>query len=284
MPYKIICFPLVSAALCIMLAAPFTAARALTVYNVDYLPGTDYREDKDRLDIYMPDIREPVPVVVFFHGGGLRMGSKEDVRVVAARLVRAGLGVVLANYRLSPAVMHPGHVQDAAAATAWVFRHIRDYGGDPDNIFLAGHSAGAYLAVLLTLEPAYLRAQGPGPFALQGTVAISPFLYVEETAAARPKDVWGRDPADWLAASVTHHIRGNSIPLLLIYADGDASWRKRQNETFAAAMQAADNDVRVIEVTDRDHMSLINRMNEADDRTGQLILEFVRELTGRTRP
>lgn len=263
--------------LALLLVVVSAAAESVVVDDVDYKAEVVYGDDKDLLDIYMPEAADGVPVIVYFHGGALRMGSKEDGRIVASRLVRAGIGVVSASYRLSPSVRHPAHVRDAAAATAWVIKNIRRYGGDPDRVYLSGHSAGAYLATLLALDPSHLRAYGLDAKAIRGTIPISPFLYVEETAAVRPKDVWGVHPVDWMAASVTPHIASGKAPMLLIYADGDEDWRKRQNQSFATAMRAQGNDARVVEVPGRDHMSLISGINRDDDKIAALVLEFIQK-------
>jgi len=253
-------------------------AQGQVVRDVDYISDAVYADDKDLLDIHMPQADEAVPVIVFFHGGGLRQGSKEDGDVVASRFVPLGVAVVSVSYRLSPSEMHPAHVRDAAAATAWVIRNIHKYGGDSARVYVAGHSAGAYLASLLALDPDHLGAHALGPESIRGAIAISPFLYVEETAAVRPKDVWGKDPADWLAASVTPHISAGKRPILLIYADGDADWRKRQNETFAISMREAGSEsTNVIEVPQRDHMSLMSGMNDKDDRIGDLVIRFIQQ-------
>ena len=248
---------------------------AETTYDIDYLEGSDYLNQKDRLDIFMPASFDPVPVIVYFHGGALRMGEKADACIVAKQFSALGIGVVTPNYRLTPAVMHPAHIEDAAAATAWVMQNIEDYGGDPERIYLAGHSAGAYLAVLLALDAKYLQAHSLSSTSIRGSIAISPFLYVEETAADRPKDVWGIDPVQWLAASVSPHIEEGKSPMMLIYASGDDKWRKRQNKKFGKAMRALGNDVLVKQVPKRDHMSLISKINAEDDRIIGMILTFI---------
>lgn len=245
--------------------------------NVDYLAGTDYADDQDKLDVFMPEGAAGAPVIVFFHGGALQRGDKSRGEVLARRFVPEGVGVVSANYRLSPGVMHPAHIQDAAAAFAWVIKNIARYGGDPERVYVSGHSAGAYLATLMAIDPAHLAAHGVELDAVRGTIPISPFLYVEATAKDRPKTVWGEDPEAWLNASVTPHIEPGKGPMLLIYADGDADWRRGQNETFGEAMRAAGNsDVRVVEVPNRDHFTLMTQMNTADDQIGSLVLRFIR--------
>jgi acetyl esterase/lipase len=261
-----------------VLAAGHVFAQNIVISDVDYISDLDYEGGRDLLDIYMPEKADMVPVIVFFHGGALSFGSKAQGEVVASRLNPKGIGLVAANYRLSPAYMHPAHVQDAAAATAWVFENIQRYGGDPDNVYVAGHSAGGYLATLLALDPAYLSAHDLSSKSIRGAIPISPFLYVEETAADRPKTVWGKDPENWLKASVTPHIRKNDLRMLLVYADGDDVWRKQQNDRFGEAMSAAGNeDVRVVEVPNRGHRTLISNINDADDQIGDLIARFVEQ-------
>jgi acetyl esterase/lipase len=252
----------------------------VTALDMDYLATTDYTDAKDKLDIYMPLGAKGAPVVVYFHGGGLMYGDKSLAQVVAKRLLAKGIGLVSANYRLSPGVMHPAHVQDAAAATAWVYKNIDEYGGDPRNLYVSGHSAGAYLAALLTLDPRHLQQHEMALSDIRGAIPISPFLYVEETARDRSKSIWGEVPLDWLAASVTPHIAAAKPPMLLIYADGDDPWRRAQNEKLAKELTMSGNKtVRAIEAPNRDHTSLISEINAADDQIGGLIETFIAEHT-----
>jgi acetyl esterase/lipase len=252
-------------------------AQAEVTRDIDYLPGSAYENNRDLLDIHMPEGADNVPVVVYFHGGALSAGSKEYGDGVAESAVARGIGFVSANYRLSPDVMHPAHVEDAAAATAWVIRNIDQYGGDPNNVYVSGHSAGAYLAALLAVDATHLDNQGIDPSRLQGSIPISPFLYVEETAAVRPKNVWGTVPSAWLDASVTHHVKADQGRILLIYADGDADWRKKQILRFEAAMQAAGNDdINAVEVPNRNHTTLVTNTDGEDDQVAGLLETFVR--------
>lgn len=267
----------IAAAIVLLTAAPLRAEVVVT-RGVDYMAGVDYEGGKDLLDVYMPGGAEDVPVVVFFHGGALRAGDRSYGYLVATRLVPLGIGVVSPSYRLTPSVTHPAHVQDAAAATAWVIENIGRYGGNPEKVYVAGHSAGGYLAALLAVNPKYLGDHDLTPASIRGAIPIGAFLYVEEVAADRPKDVWGANPKDWEAASVTPHISGADVRMLLIYADGDDEWRRQQNDRFGAAMRAAGNHgVRVVEVPNRDHSSLLTGLNAEDDRIGDLIRKFVVE-------
>lgn len=247
-----------------------------TYRDINYIESANYADDKDKLDIFMPEGQKDIPVILFFHGGALKAGTKLDGEALAARMKGFGIGVVSANYRLTPTVQHPGHVNDAAAAFAWVKENIHHYGGDPDRIYLSGHSSGAYLAVLLAMDPAHLEKQGLKIEAIKGVLPISPFLYVEQTAKERPKDVWGEDPNDWYKASVSPHIKSGKPPMLMIYADADEDWRREQNERFVTEMKSAGNEsIDSLQVTNRDHFTIITHMKNEDDEIREAILTFI---------
>ena len=254
-----------------------SAAHGISAHrDIDYIVGAEYADGRDRLDVFMPAEISDSPVIVFLHGGGLLIGDKGQGVSVAKALVPRGIGVVAPNYRLSPGVAHPAHVQDAAAAFAWTIEHIADYGGDPKRVYLAGHSAGGYMATLLALDDSYLRKVGLSESSVRGTIAISPFLYVEEVAPDRPKSVWGSDTSTWREASPTSHVGSGRPPLLFVYADGDAEWRRGQIERAVAALEAAGQErVEMVEIQDRNHLSIIEKLVEGDDMASSRIADFV---------
>jgi acetyl esterase/lipase len=244
--------------------------------DLRYIEGAEYADGRDRLDLFMPVGATATPVVLFLHGGGLLIGDKQQGGALAKALVPRGIGVVASNYRLSPDVAHPAHAQDAAAAFAWTVRNIATYGGDPKRIYLAGHSAGAYLATLLSFDDSYLAKVGQSPSAIRGTIAISPCLDVEEVAPSRPKSVWGSDVAIWRTASPSRYLGPGKPPLLFVYADGDDQWRRDQIEQAAAALEAAGQEtVETIEIADRNHLSIIERLVETNDPASARIADFI---------
>lgn len=245
--------------------------------NVDYIPNQDYADNKDKLDIFMPEGAANAPVVVYFHGGALQNGTKAIGEGLAQQLAARGIGLVTANYRLSPTVMHPAHMEDAAAAFAWTKHNIATYGGDPSRVFVSGHSAGAYLAALLALDPQYLGAHRLGLPDIRGSIPISPFLFVEEhdVAPSRPKTVWGTDEAVWLKASVTPYVGSSKPPMLFIYADGDDDWRREQNQRLVAQLVAKGNEAGGIEIEHRTHGSVNSMMGEDLDTGMMKIVSFV---------
>lgn len=114
-----------------------------------------YRAERCKLDIYYPENRKGFKTVVWFHGGGLTGGAKS----VPEQLMNQGIAVVAVNYRLYPEARCPAYIQDAAAAVAWTFRHIAEYGGDPSKIYVSGHSAGGYLTLMLALDKRWLCSE-----------------------------------------------------------------------------------------------------------------------------
>jgi len=273
---------LIFAFLVLFFATLTSQAQMVVSSNLEYVEDSDYPLTSNLLDVYMPEDANDVPVILFFHWGALVGSDKSDGEVLGRRFSAMGYGVVSSNYRLSPEVSHPLHTQDAAAALAWVANNIDSYGGDPKNIHLVGHSSGGYLAALLTLDYSYLETLGVDRSIIKGTVLISPFLYVEETAPDRiaqddrATSIWGVDPKAWLAASVTPHIGPGQENILVIYADGDDDWRKNQNLRFASAMRAAGNEnIRAVEVSDRTHRSIVFSILDEDDQIGKLMSEFI---------
>lgn len=258
--------------------------QVMVTRNVDYLAGADYDKGKDLLDIFVPAQAENVPIIVYFHGGALLRGDKSGGTNLGLRLAGQGIGLVSVNYRLSPNVEFPAHLDDAKNATSWVIDNIENYGGDKDRIYVAGHSAGAYLAALLAIDGSQKANDQSILSQISGSILISPFLYVEETAKDRiARDpvhatIWGEEEDQWEAASVTPHILPGRNNSLLIYADGDEDWRKTQILTFANAMRQADNaNIQTIEVPDRNHSSLLTAILAEDDQVSDLIVEFVQK-------
>ncbi|HZU38899.1 MAG TPA: alpha/beta hydrolase, partial [Gemmataceae bacterium] len=118
---------------------------AVTVIrDIVYRPGPEKDEYRRRLDLYLPAGQHDFPVVVLVHGGCWLLGDNRCCGLyssVGQFLASAGIGAVLPNYRLSPGVKHPAHIQDVAKAVAWTKQHIAEYGGRPAPLFLVGHSA-----------------------------------------------------------------------------------------------------------------------------------------------
>lgn len=148
--------------------------------NVPYAKGESAASKAQKLDVYLPPAAmgppaamSPRPVVVFVHGGGWTSGSKGQYRFVAEALSTRGYVVVIPAYRLYPQARFPGFVEDAAQAVAWTREHIAEFGGDPAQLFLMGHSAGAHIAAMLTYDERFLRAAGVEPSTVAGFIGLA---------------------------------------------------------------------------------------------------------------
>jgi acetyl esterase/lipase len=148
-----------------------------TVSHFGYVRTTDISygdAPRQKLDVYLPKkITLPAKVVIFFYGGSWREGSKTDYRFVAKALTSGGFIVVLPDYRLYPQVTFPSFVEDGASAVRWVRDHISTYGGDTNQLYLMGHSAGSHIAALLTLDAHYLKAVGLDRNVIRATATLS---------------------------------------------------------------------------------------------------------------
>jgi acetyl esterase/lipase len=260
--------------------APSTRAQSQVRVEKDlkYVADSTYADNKDRLDVYIPAHAKAAPVIIAVHGGALTEGDKARQTFVGQRFASEGVVTVVVNYRLSPGVAHPAHVTDLARAAGWVKHNIAKYGGDPGKVFLVGHSAGGYLISLLLLDVRYLAYERLHPDDFRGAVPVSGFFYVDRPGVGpdRPKFIWGDDPKAWKAASPASYVRAHLPPFLLLYADGDADWRRQQQADFAADLRAkGDTDITVRMIAGRDHYTVWDTMANGDEDTSRSVLQFI---------
>ena len=149
------------------------------------VPSKTYQATRDiaygagprrQLDVYVPAGLAPdakVPVVVFFYGGNWDAGKRGDYLFAGEAFASQGFVAVVADYRIYPEVKYPAFIEDSAAAFAWTLNNIARFGGDPRQIYVAGHSAGAYNAAMLAFDPEYLKAAGVEPRAVKGFIGLA---------------------------------------------------------------------------------------------------------------
>jgi acetyl esterase/lipase len=205
-----------------------TDAGYATVQDIPYRNGdelTDYMRERCRLDLYYPREAKSFATVVWFHGGGLTAGNKS----IPKGLMEKGIAVVAANYRLSPKVTSPAYIQDAAAAVAWTFRNIEQYGGSRKRIFVSGHSAGGYLTSMVGLDRRWLQAHDIDANEIAGLIPYSGHTITHFTVRAE-RGISDKQPVvDDLAP--LFHVRKDAPPLLLITGDRDKELLGRYEET-----------------------------------------------------
>lgn len=255
--------------------------------DVTYYDGPGHDAKKHLLDLYLPADAENFPVLLFIHGGGWRHGHKDGLfnpyHRLGKGLARRGVGVAVATYRLAPEHKFPAQPLDVARAVRWTYEHINEYGGDPQRIFLCGHSAGAHLVALVALDGKYLEAEGLPPDAVAGVIGISgpydvEYMWEEGGWFARRyfvEPAFGDEPATWAEASAPNYARADAPPFLLIYAEHDHAGLAAQAYRLAAALAARGVQTPVHEVAGRNHLTIIYCAGEEGDSTTELILNFI---------
>ncbi|PKB13937.1 acetyl esterase/lipase [Novosphingobium kunmingense] len=191
-----------------------------------------------RIEVVAPDAGPPAPkpVVVFIHGGGWHSGRAQDYRFVGRALARSGYVTVLAGYRLTPDGVFPHMLEDGAAAVAWVRANAARFGGDPDQIVLMGHSAGAYNAVMLGLDPQWFDRAGVPAAAIRGVIGLSgPYDFLPLDTPSTVRAFGHVRPAE--QTQPVRFARGDAPPLLLLTGDADSTVKPRNTRALAAALE-----------------------------------------------
>lgn len=287
------------------------------IRGIVYRSGPEKDEFRRKLDLFLPAGKRDFPVVVLVHGGAWMLGDNRCCGLyssVGQFLASQGIGAVLPNYRLSPGVKHPAHVEDVAQAIAWTKSHIAEYGGRSDQLFLVGHSAGGHLVALLATDERYLNAHGLSDADIAGVVAISGVyhlppgnvhgalwghspgaFHVDEVMPVRdtsprprranwagiPLDVnvyglvFGDDPKVRAAASPVNHVHPGLPPFLLINAENDLPTLTDMADEFCHALEGAGCDVRAMRIARRNHSSVMFHAVSTNDPVAQAVVNFV---------
>lgn len=280
----------------LLLAAPGAAqdmapARAELVVKRD-IPYAEPALPRQVLDIYAPAGAKKLPVVFWIHGGGWQTGDKSLINSKPQAFADRGFVFVSTNYRLLPHVDMGTIVRDVAKAAGWVHRHISEYGGDPDRLFIMGHSAGAQLAALICTDDRYLKAEGVSLGVVRGCVPVDGDTYdiplMIDTSAARRKalgqpdpkfghyEKFGSDPVKHRNFSAVNHVaKGKKIPPVLLlhvasHADTTAQALRLRDALRAAGLQAEN-----FAATDTDHVKLDADLGTPGDAATQVLFEFV---------
>lgn len=259
------------------MAAATTFAQDVVVdRDIVYYDGPEFYAPRHILDVYRLDGAEDLPVLIFIHGGGWTAGNKNGFAYLGNAFARYGFVTVLANYRLtdnSPGrVMHPGHIEDVARAFAWTYANIADYGGNPEKIFVSGHSAGGHLVALLAVDPRYLDAHGLSPDNIAGLIPLSGVYDVRNTNPM----VFGADPAQRLDASPIFHLGDYPAPaFLVLYAENDLGGLGLQANRFYESLIKLPSEADLFEFPGRTHGTIVSRIANPGDKVAETILEFM---------
>ena len=253
--------------------------------------GDDVRRS---LDIYAPADASGLPVMVFIHGGGWRQGDKGQATEKGRFFAEHGHVFVSVNYRLSPAVQHPTHIEDVIRALAWVKTEIAAYGGDPARISVMGHSAGAHLAALAGVDTSRLAAEGLAPADLSTVICLDGAGYdiswqVNELGGARVgpmfRSAFGNDEEGWNDASpVVQAKTASDLPRYLIFHVASRDDSRRQSQRLAEAVRASGGQAAVVATPGKTHGTINREIGLDGDPVTAIVMRVLTAIEGGEDP
>jgi acetyl esterase/lipase len=249
------------------------------------IPYGDADPSLNTLDLYAPKNANHAPVILFIHGGEWTKGDKRDVSSKPKFFNEHGIIFASANYRLSPKATHPAQVSDVAGAVAWLKTHISKFGGDPNRIFIMGHSAGCHLVTLVTLDPQYLEQFGMKPTDIRGVIAWSGGMYNlpdrEKGTGQYPAYIRATfgdsESAQWAASPRAHVDNAQSAPPYLFASLDDphsANSRAAAQEMVDQINQHGGRAQQVI-LRGKSHFAANHELGAPGDTTGRIILDWM---------
>ncbi len=235
------------------LNASIQTDQLLIDHGIAYMDGP-----MGKLDVYRPATpqAEKLPLVIFIHGGAWKSGDRTQYRFVAAPLARAGVVVVVPDYRKVPEVHFPEFLADNARAVAFAHAHAAEWGADPSRIFLIGHSAGGYNALMLGLDPRYLAAVGLRSQDLAGVVGIAAPADFLPSTDPDVIDAFGPSPDPALVQPIAF-AAADAPPLLLLHGEKDNLVYPRNAVSLERHMRAVGGRVEVRRFADLGHIGIV---------------------------
>lgn len=266
-------------------ALTLTACSPVTLLNA-MVPESAYQHRSDlvygeydrlKLDVYQPvhsvDSQKPA-TVIFFYGGGWEAGEKANYKFVAEALTSHGMIVVIPDYRVFPEAVFPEFIEDAAQAVAWTRKHIAEFGGDPEQLFIAGHSAGAQIAAMLSVNPRYLQQAGLETKQLRGMIGLAgPYDFLPLTSPTL-KQIFGDDASQWQSQPV-NFVGEDHPPTLLLVGNNDRTVLPRNSYRFAEKLKQYGNDVEIVELSNYGHVAMVAKLAKPLRGDGALLIPIV---------
>ncbi len=255
------------------------ARSALLSHSSSSIKDVSYgTHDANKYDIYLPEEAKSASVMLYVHGGAWKVGDKKSVGEKAKWFTSKGWIFISANYRLAPEGKHPNNVVDVAACIAHVHDNIKGHGGDPDSMFLMGHSAGCHLVALVATDDSRLKKHDKDLGLIKGVVALDTGSFdIVSSIKRNPlfgktlKEVFGDDEASQRNASPIYHVSNDKkiAPFFVVYTKGSTHrrtnpLRKLASVDFVEKLKAAGFKPELIDATDRTH-SEVNKWFGKDD-------------------
>jgi len=204
---------------------------------------------------------QPRPVVIFYYGGGWVKGTRWAYAFAARALANRGFVVVIPDYRKVPGIRFPAFLQDAADAVKWTSDNIADYGGDPARIAVAGHSAGAYNAIMLTLDDRWLDAAGVPRGTIKAAVGLSGAYDFYPWTSKRSRDAM-QGVADPAMTQPIVFARPDVPPMLLVTSSEDTTVRPRNADNLTAKLKSLGAPVEYRNYKGLDHEDVVMALSK----------------------
>ena len=258
----------------------------ILVRNIKYATHPKSDPKLNMLDIYMPKKGSNSPVVIWVHGGAFAYGDKEYVQDKAEYFTSKGYVFVSINYRLSPKVVHPVHVQDVADAIMWIYKNATHYSSDAKRMFLMGHSAGAHLAALVSTDETYIRKSGGDLDVIQGVVLLDGAGYditvlmndAKSKLAEWYTKAFGDSKKEWEQASPVNYIAaGKKIPTFMIAYAGEREAAETEAKILSKKLTEAQVENKVFFYQKKNHLTISRELGEEGDKTTEDVYRFLLE-------
>lgn len=257
--------------------------------DVVYVAGS--RHPKHRLDVYAPKGASGAPVIHFVHGGYWIEGDKDFLAPITAlygsvgmALAKRGVVTVVSSYRLSPEVAIDAIVDDVMAGLRWTEEHAREHGGDPDRIFMMGHSAGGHLVALAGADASLHRSRGMDPRAVRAYIPLSAVWDVQgmhdaHGAAWNAKvtlPVFGADRSRWSERSPLAKLDKDAPPFFILTGERDFPFMIPQAERARDRLKELGADVEHAVIPGSDHAGMVLRFGASNDDISDVVAAYVK--------
>ncbi len=269
----------------LLLISARSESQVIRQKNIAYIPPSvkGFHSDQNLLDVYYPqDTSTKKNVLIFIHGGSWGSGTKNTYRYFGKNLAKKGIVAVMINYRLAPEVQYQAMAMDCAKAVSWVYKNIENFGGDPQRITLAGHSAGAHLSAMITLKDYFEKLKINSP--VQQLILIDPFgldlvnyfdSYDNRYSRSLYK-VFTANPEQWKIASPIYDISPKvKIPFLILTGSNTYRIIRTQSHEFYERLQQENVSAEYHELKRKKHIGMITQFFRPHHKNFPLLVNFI---------
>lgn len=214
------------------------------------------------------------PILVYIHGGYWRMLSYKESSFMAPCFAAAGAAVVAVNYSLAPAASLDRIVSQCRAAVAWTWRNAREFGGDPDRMFVCGSSAGGHLTGMMVAGD-WRAGAGLPEDAIKGAVPLSGIHDLEPVRLSNVNDWAALDEDAARRNSPVRHLPENGCPLIVSWGGSETSEFKRQSRLYAEAWKARGWQVDAFEHEKRNHFDIVFDLCDGGSLLGRKVFDMM---------